>query len=283
MSESTDYTGLACFSVSVSAGVAVVIIDHGEINLMDRDMMVELNSLAQLLESDSRVKVIIFRSANPDFFIAHADLNLILASQSADYDPEKRLVLMNHMVERFRHMPKVSIAQIEGQALGGGMELAIGLDMCFAGERARMGQPEVGLGIIPGGGGCARLPLRVGRARAMEIILGSQTFDAVQAERYGNINRVLPDEEIGGFVDELALRIASFPNEALAAVKRVININESASITERLIAEQVEFKNTSSAPSATQRMQRALDRGFQQYDIELGNVNSFLAGLGAEY
>ena len=120
------------------------------------------------------------------------------------------------MCDRFRTMPKATIAKIEGICRGGGSEFALACDMRFAAiGRAVLGQPEVALGIIPGGGGSVRLPRLVGRGRALEIVLGCGDFDAVAAERYGYVNRALSENEIGPFVDKLARRIASFPAAAI--------------------------------------------------------------------
>ena len=277
----STYADLDCFSVKIDGAVAEVVISHGELNLLDRQMMVELNSLAEFLEEDTRVKVIVFRSGIPNFFIAHADLSLILEAQGAEYDPAEKLVLMNHIVERFRLMPKVCIAQINGQALGGGMEFAIGLDMCFASDSSRVGQPEVALGIIPGGGGTSRLPDKVGRNRALEILLSSKTYSATEAEQYGYINRALPDSDIAAFVDDLAKRIASYTEKAITAVKQLVNGQEVLSMQSRLLKEQVAFKEVSNSGPATRRMNLALERGFQTTKVELSDIDQFLLELNS--
>ncbi len=150
-------------------------------------------------------------SADPEFFIAHADVKLILALP-ADSPPPTGPSPFHQMVDRFRTMPKATIAKLEGICRGGGSELALSMDMRFAAlGRAVLGQPEVAVGILPGGSGTQRLPRLVGRARALEIALGAADFPADRAERYGWVNRALPPDELGPFVADLARRIASFP------------------------------------------------------------------------
>ncbi|NKI15839.1 enoyl-CoA hydratase/isomerase family protein [Spongiibacter sp. KMU-166] len=276
------YDEIECFKVTVNDHIATVTIDYPPINLMDLRMIKALYALAKLLSVDEALRVIIFRSADPDFFIAHADLNLLLHTQDNPLDPE-RLNLINKTFEMFRTMPKVSIAQIEGQAYGGGSEFALALDMRFAAiGKTRLGQPEVALGIIPGGGGCTRLPELVGRGRALEILLGCETYSAEKAERYGYINQALPADSISETVDALARRIASFPSEAIAAVKRSINIKPEWTIEKRLIEEQKHYTAAASSNEARQRILLALAAGLQQRDIELVNFDAILLQKSGE-
>jgi enoyl-CoA hydratase/carnithine racemase len=168
-------------------------------------------------------------------------------------------------MERFRLMPKVTIAQIEGFARGGGSEFALALDMRFAAAgKAVFGQPEIGLGILPGAGGTARLMQLVGRARAAEIIFGGDDFSAEEAERIGWINRALPADEIGPYVERLARRIATFPAATIAEIKRVFAEVEG-STADNLRAEEFSFGRLLACPEAEARprMQRWLDKGLQ--------------------
>ena len=165
-----------------------------------------------------------FQSANPDFFIAHFDVEALL--QFPIDQPAKREEQPNEfhqMCERVRTMPKATIAKIAGRVGGGGSEFAASCDMRFGAIGVtKVNQMEVGLGILPGGTGTQRLPRLVGRGRALEIILGSDDLDAVTAERWGYLNRALQPMELDTFVDNLALRIASFPPEAVAHAKRSV-------------------------------------------------------------
>src|SRR5262245_26429 len=154
-------------------GVAWVTIDHPPINLLDLPLMTELFRAIEAVERDDAVRAVVFQSANPEFFIAHADVSLIQTLPSDVPPKADRLGFFHAGVERLRTMPKATIAKIAGIARGGGSELALSCDMRFGAlGRCVLGQPEVALGIIPGGGGTQRLPRLVGRARALEIVLG---------------------------------------------------------------------------------------------------------------
>ena len=169
------------------------------------------------LEADPSVKVVVFQSANPDFFIAHLDV------AKAAERPEV-LGLWRDFVLRLSSTPVVSIAKIRGRTRGIGNEFVLACDMRFASrQNALFGNPEVGVGLIPGGGALEWLPRLVGRSRALEIVLSADDFDADIAERYGWVNRALDDDDIDSFVDTLVRRLASFDREVLAAAKAQIN------------------------------------------------------------
>jgi len=211
----------------------------------------------------------VFRSANPDFFIAHADVALIQTLPTEVPPKATRLGLFHQMVDRFRTMPKATIGQIEGRARGGGSELLLSLDMRFAAlGRAILSQPEVALGIIPGGSGTQRLPRLVGRSRALEIVLGCEDFGAELAERYGYVNRALPPAELGPFVERLARRIASFPAQAIALAKASVDAAERPT-AEGLIEEAHYFNQTLATAPAQERMARFLALGGQTREVEL--------------
>jgi enoyl-CoA hydratase/carnithine racemase len=257
-----DYRSLELLHVTVAEGVATVVIDHPPVNLFDAAQMREFAQLARMLEADDDVRVVVFRSANPDFFIAHADVGGIL-DIPADQPPATKLGGFSGMVDRFRTMPKATIAVIEGRVGGGGSEFALSCDMRFAAlGQAVFNQPEVGLGILPGGTGTQRLARLAGRSRAMEIILGSDDFDAATAERYGWVNRALPPAELWPFVDRLARRIASFPPEAVAESKALVNLADGA-IVDGIVAEQNGFNRLHPLPHVRARMERFLAQGGQ--------------------
>src|SRR5213593_4897396 len=196
------YTGYECLDIHVDRGVATVTIDHPPINLFDLTLIQEMDRVGRELEADGDVRVAVFQSANPDFFIAHADVALIRTLPVTVPPKATRLGLFHAMVDRFRTMPKATIGKVEGRARGGGSEFLLSLDMRFGAlGRAILAQPEVALGIIPGGSGTQRLPRLVGRGRALEIVLGCEDFPAELAERYGYLNRALPPAELGPFVE----------------------------------------------------------------------------------
>ena len=169
------------------------------------------------IEADPSVKVVVFQSANPDFFIAHLDV------AKAAERPEV-LGLWRDFVLRLSSTPVVSIAKIRGRTRGIGNEFVLACDMRFASRHSSLfGNPEVGVGLIPGGGALEWLPRLVGRSRALEIVLSADDFDADIAERYGWVNRALDDDDIDSFVDTLVRRLASFDREVLAAAKAQIN------------------------------------------------------------
>jgi len=273
--------GYECLRIRVEGGVCFATIDHAPINLLDVDLMQEIDRLGRELESDPDVRVVVFDSANPEFFIAHADVSLIQQLPTTAPARSSELGFFHAMVDRFRTMPKVSIACIEGRARGGGSEFALSLDMRFAAlGRAVLGQPEVALGILPGGSGTQRLPRLCGRSRALEIVLGCQDFPADVAERYGYVNRALPADEIRGFVETLARRIASFPPEAVALAKKLVTGAEHG-VHEGLLDESHAFGRTLATPEARRRMALFMERGGQTPEMEtgdLGNLAELLAG-----
>ena len=187
------------------------------INMFVPTTIVELGTLMTDLEADPTVKVVVFQSANPDFFIAHLDV-----SKAAERPGV--LDLWRDFVLRLSSAPVVSIAKIRGRTRGIGNEFVLGCDMRFASRQSALfGQPEVGTGLVPGGGALEWLPRLVGRSRALEIVLSSDDFDADIAERYGWVNRALDDDGLDSFVDTLVRRLASFDREVLAAAKAQIN------------------------------------------------------------
>ena len=275
-----DYT---CLRVRRDRGVAFVTIDHPPINLFDLALIQDMTRLGAELEQDDDVRVVVLASANPDFFIAHADVRLIQGLPTAPAPKPTSLNLFHAMVDRFRTMPKATIAQIEGIARGGGSELVLSLDMRFGAlGRAVLAQPEVALGIIPGGSGTQRLPRLIGRARALEVILGCEDFDAALAERYGYLNRALPPAELAPFVTRLAYRIASFPAEAIALAKAAVNAAELPTF-EGLLEEADCFNQTLGTEAARTRMARFLELGGQTPEVErdLDRVLERLAGLAS--
>ncbi|MGI9643970.1 MAG: enoyl-CoA hydratase/isomerase family protein [Ilumatobacteraceae bacterium] len=249
-------------------GVATLVIDHPPINLMTLDVFVELLTTGTALAADADVRAVVLRSASADWFIAHFDIEAILAMSPAETPPTE-LHAFHQMCESFRTMPKPTIAVIEGRVGGGGSELATSCDMRFATPGAVLSQPEVALGIIPGGSGTVRLPRLVGRGPAMEIILGCDDVDASTAERWGWVNRVLPADEIGAFVDRLCGRIASFPAHAVAAAKASV-LRAEAGIEEHLLAEAAAFDTTLGSDETQAAMRTFLERGGQTSDVERG-------------
>src|ERR1700752_3960750 len=195
-----------------------VTLNHPPINTIDDLMYDEVFDLVQAIEAEPGLKVVTFESADPDYFLAHYGVG---ESQSRFGAPRWRDAAI-----QLAHSNDLSIAVIRGRARGGGSEFALGCDVRFASrERAIFGQPEGGFGLIPGGRATERLPLLVGRSRAIEIALGGDDFDADTAEKYGWINRVIPDAELDGFVTNFIRRIPAFHSQPLNAPKPILHQN----------------------------------------------------------
>jgi enoyl-CoA hydratase/carnithine racemase len=237
-------------------------------NLLGPALVRDLVSLIRQAEADSDLKVLAFRSADPDYFISHVDVTRI-----KDYRNEAaKLVGEPSIGLLFRHLSAsrlVTIAQIEGRVRGAGNEFVLACDMRFAArETAIFAQPEVGLGVIPGGGGVQHLARLMGRARALEVMLGAQDFNADLAERYGWINRALPADTLGDFTGALAHRIARFPVAGIALIKERVNAIGLAPV-EDFRHDSDLFGEASTKPEAQQRFGAALKRGFQTREGEM--------------
>jgi enoyl-CoA hydratase/carnithine racemase len=214
----SDYETL---QVHTAHAVMTVTLSNPPINLETDAMMADLDRLVTFLEGDRETKVVIFRSDTPGYFMAHFD---IAPGAGRVLPPLGAAPLHGVLHTRISHLDQVTIGELRGRARGGGSELLLALDMRFASrEKALIGQPEIMLGLHAGAGGTARLVQLMGRGRAFEAALSGLDYDADTAERYGWINRALPDAEIRDFVDRLAQRIASFPASGIASVKSIVN------------------------------------------------------------
>jgi enoyl-CoA hydratase/carnithine racemase len=264
------YDEYTVIHVEVDGAVVRATIDNPPINLLDLTLMLELDRLSREVEADASISVFVLDSADPEFLIAHADVGLILQLPREERtEPNPELGFFHAMVDRFRTMPKATIAIIEGRVRGGGCELVSSMDMRFAAlGRAVLGQPEVALGIIPGGSGTQRLPHLVGRARALEVILGCGDVDAATAERWGWVNRALPADELRAYVDTLVARIASFPPVAITAAKASVAAAQPDPVR-GLCAEELQFSQLLLHPDAIARMERFMELGGQTREVEL--------------
>ncbi len=278
------YERFEALRVRVAKRVAWVTIDHPPINLFDLALFLDLARLAPLLAEDPGVGVIVLHSADPDFFIAHADVGWILTLPETKPAKPTEVGPFVALLEQLRRMPKVSIGAIAGIARGGGSELLLSLDMRFAARtRTRLAQPEVALGITPGGGGTQRLARLVGRARALEIVLGCGDLDAEEAAAMGYVNRVLGDEELMPFVAALAERIAAMPPEAVRLAKEAVDA-ALPPWEPGLIEEEDRFNQTVALPEARRLMRAFLELGGQTRDVELrlGRLIGALTGSAGD-
>src|SRR6476469_7107445 len=240
-----------------------VVFDYPPFNIADATMFEDLQNLLGRMDASPSLRVVVFESANADFYLAHFDLTGKTGNITTAVGPSGLPILMDTFV-RLTKSPVVSIAKIRGCVRGVSSEFVLACDMRFASrENTRLGQPEVGVGVHPGGGGAERLPHLVGRGRALEIVLGANDFDGDTAERYGYVNRALPDVELDGFVDVLARRIASFDRRAIAAAKNLVN-QDSLPPADRLLEALTSFQTALTWPETLQRVEALLKQGLQQ-------------------
>jgi enoyl-CoA hydratase/carnithine racemase len=241
-----------------------VTIDHPPLNIFGPDTIPQLNEVIAAVESDKDVKVVVFDSAVEGFFLTHYDF-LAKPEDTTRIPPGPTgLQPLPDMLVRLSRAPVVSIASIRGRATGVGSELALACDMRFAScEKAILSHFEVGAGVVPGGGPMARLPRLMGRGRALEVLLGADDIPGDLAERYGYVNRSLPDAELDAFVESLATRIASFDKQAISETKRFVDVASLPPDFE--IAPEWDVCLASiMRPAAQKRIKMLMDRGFHR-------------------
>ena len=265
--------------VSSANGIARVTMDNGPVNVLSIRMMGELADFLDAVKSDSRIKVVLFDSANPDFFIAHVDMTI---AEEPDFMARLEALTLpglnpfQSLSERVRNLPQVTIVKLEGMARGGGAEFVTAADMTFAAiGRGALGQVEALMGIVAGGAGTQYLRHRVGRNRALEILLGADLMDAQTAERYGWINRALPEAELGPFVETLAANIAALPDGVIAATKTAVPAEDYAS---GLAAENDAWARLFTLPAAQKLIIGGVEAGAQTPEVER-NIEAVLRDL----
>jgi enoyl-CoA hydratase/carnithine racemase len=241
-----------------------VTFDIPPVNIFGPKQLPELNEIITAIENDEELKVVVFDSAVDGFFITHYDFITPL-EESAKIPPGPTgLQALPDMLVRLSRAPVVSIASIRGRATGVGSELALASDMRFASrEKAILSQWEVGAGLVPGGGPMARLPRLIGRGRALEVLLGADDISGDLAERYGYVNRSFPDSELDGFVNALAMRIASFDKQAIAETKRLVNVASLPADAE-IAPEWDAFIAALGRPASQKRIKALMARGFHR-------------------
>jgi enoyl-CoA hydratase/carnithine racemase len=273
----TDFGRL---SISHHGGVSTVTIDNPPVNVLDVPLMSEISRFLLFVRDEPDVKVLIFQSANPDFFIAHVDMTLIDEPHAFDElarNAPEGLNPFQAFGELLRSQPQVTIVKLAGLARGGGAEFVAAADMAFAAEgRAGLAQCEALMGITPGGGATQYLTSRMTRGRALEVILGADLIDAVTAERYGWINRALPAAELDDFVNRLAHNIAALPEGVIAAAKQAM---PAPDLHEGFQREHDAWAGLFARPAAESRIRGGLKAGAQTPDGER-NLEKLLRNLG---
>ena len=259
-----------------------VTLDHAPVNALSAFAMRELRQLLTSLHQDETTAVIVFESANPEYFIAHVDMNLgeqmDVLGELAAQSPEGVNVFQS-VGEMLRNQPQVTIVKLAGIARGGGAEFVAAADMTFAArETARIGQIESLMGIVPSGGGTQYLTERVGRNRALELVLTGDAVDANTAALYGWINRAVPADELDEFVTRLAHNIGNLADGVVAGAKRIL-----APVTplEGYQREETEWSALIGQPAAVALMGGSLQRGAQTPDGER-DLEGLLRQIGYE-
>src|ERR1700722_4301635 len=246
-----------------------VTFDHPPLNIFGPEDIPELDEIVPALETGNSLKVVVFDSAVEGFFLTHYDFLAKLEDSTSLPPGPTGLQALPDMLARLSRAPVVSIVSIRGRATGGGSELALASDLRFASrEKAILSQWEVGAGLVPGGGPMARLPRLMGRGRALEVLLGADDIGGDLAERYGYVNRSLADAELDGFVEALAMRIASFDRQAIADTKRLV---DAASLPPdcEIKPEWEAFIASLERPASQKRIKALMDRGFHRAgDVE---------------
>ncbi|MDN5669379.1 MAG: enoyl-CoA hydratase/isomerase family protein [Renibacterium salmoninarum] len=268
------------FGVTVADRVAEVVFDNPPVNVISAVMMRELADLMKILDDDGRVRVVVFSSENPEFFLAHVDMHILdeadVLRELTDKAAPKGLNAFQALGELLRTHRLVSIVKLAGKARGGGAEFVAAADMAFAArETAGIGQIESLMGIVPSGGGMQYLLERVGRNRALEVILTGDLFDADTAAAYGWINRSVPAAELDGFVDRVASVIAQLPDGVAEAAKSVLSPKDLSTGYAR---EETEWSALIAGPCALPLMNAALARGAQTLEGER-NLETLLRSL----
>ena len=264
-------------NVRNEAGVLFAEIAAPPMNLLTPELVRDLVSLIQGAEANDSVQVLVFTSADPDYFIAHVDVTRIseYPDEAAKLTGEPSLAVLFHYLSKSR---LVTISQIEGRVRGVGSEFVLATDMRFAArESAIFSQFEPAFGVLPGGGATQHLVRLMGRSRTLEVMLSAEDYDAEWAERYGWINRALPVGELGDFVSTLAHRIAAFPAAGRAVVKDRVNAVALAPV-EEFRRDSDLFVRDVSKPEAQALLGAALHDGFQTRDTEI-DLPSRLAEL----
>jgi enoyl-CoA hydratase/carnithine racemase len=241
-----------------------ITLNNPPLNIVGPAEVRELVKILEQIEADPDVQVVVVDSAVPDQFIAHYDLLKPLEDSTGMASGPTGMHPVPDFMVRFARLAPVTIVSIRGRATGIGSELALAADMRFASrEKAVLSQWEVGAGFAPGGGPMARLPRLVGRGRAMEILIGSDDIDGELAEKYGYVNRALPDAELDGFVDALATRIAGFDRTAVVETKKLVNLASLPPDSE-MTPNWDAFISTVQRPAAQARVGALVKQGLQK-------------------
>ena len=257
-----------------------VTFDNPPLNLMGPEFVLQFQKIMTEIETDEKLKVVVFESAVDGFFLNHSDFLAKLEDLTSIPQGPTGLEAWPDILVRLTRAPVVSIAEIRGRATGNGSELALSCDMSFASrEKAILSQWEVGVGMVAGGGPMARMPRLMGRGRALEVLLSSEDIRGDLAELYGYVNRSFPDSELDAFVDALATRIGSFEKWAISNTKRLVNVASLPPDVE-MAAGWAACINSISRPATQQRMKKLFDQGFHKPGDVENRLGFYVGKLG---
>jgi enoyl-CoA hydratase/carnithine racemase len=256
-----------------------VILDNPPLNLMGPEFVLQFQKIMTEIENDEKLRVVVFESAVDGFFLNHSDFLAKIEDLTNIPQGPTGLEAWPDILVRLTRVPVVSIAMIRGRATGNGSELALACDMSFVSrEKAILSQWEVGVGMVAGGGPMARMPRRMGRGRALEVLLSSEDIGGDLAERYGYVNRSFPDSELDAFVDALAARIGSFEKWAISNTKHLVNASLPPDVE---IAEGWDACIKSIGRPATQeRMKKLFEQGFHKPGDVENRLGFYVGKLG---
>ncbi|MFI6663073.1 enoyl-CoA hydratase/isomerase family protein [Streptomyces sp. NPDC050523] len=258
-----------------------VTFDNGPVNLLDPDTLDQLGALVERIETDPHLTVVVFRSETPGYFMAHWDFMADNARVAAmPPGPTGLHPYLDNFV-RLSKVPAATISEIRGRTRGAGSEFVLATDIRFASDEAVLGQFEIGVGSVPGGGPMARLGRLVGRGRALEILLGGDDIPAELAAQYGYVNRVVPDGDLETFTDAFARRIAAFDKVAVTGIKELVDTATLPDNSEFAPGLQAYFA-TAGRPEHRPFVQRLLQEGLQQPDGIETNLGTAIGRLRQE-
>jgi len=258
-----------------------VTFNNPPINVVSTEMMRDLKELLTELESNNTVNVVVFDSADPDFYIAHYDVEIDGDASEALPSPTGYSAWVDITV-RISKLNAVTIAAIRGIARGAGSELVLAMDMRFASlEKAKLAQVEIALSAVTGGGAGGRLPSLVGRGRTMEILLGAEDFDGALAEKYGYVNRAVPDAEFEEFVTKFATRVSGWDHQAIVEVKGFINKYTRLPDAEYPLHSDAYWVGVS-RPGVGDRVGRLIEQGMQKRSALEYNLAEDIAAIAQQ-
>ncbi|MFC9838410.1 enoyl-CoA hydratase/isomerase family protein [Rhodococcus sp. NPDC127530] len=265
------YASFTTLKVAVEGRVVTATVDNPPLNMITLGLLDDLDRFTREAAEDPDTVVVVIKSADPDIFITHnefANLYKLQPQELPKSADEVELNRMHHICERLRTMDKVTIAQVEGRAAGGGAAIVMACDMKFGAlGKAVFNTMSVPLGAVPGGGASQYMPRLIGRSRALELILGGLDLDAATAERWGYLNRALAPEDIDAFVASTAARIASCPPDAVRLTKEAVTMSDGP-IEQGLREENYRFRLLMASEESLTAIRTFLEVGGETRDGE---------------